>query len=77
MSSKRMPTEPSYFIPLILRSVKAFFGIGSSSIAGDRLRESLLKTSATEVFDSVCQKWGPLQRCCGSCSLTFVDISST
>ena len=56
MSNKRMPTEPSYFIPLILRPVKAFFGVGSSSIAGDRLRESLLKTSATEVFDSVCQK---------------------
>ncbi|KAF8556364.1 COG complex component [Imleria badia] len=57
MSSKRMPTEPSYFIPLILRPVKAFFGIGSSSVAGDRLRESLLKESATEVFDSVCQRY--------------------
>lgn len=56
MSSKRMPTEPSYFIPLILRPVKAFFGIGSSSLAGDRLREGLLKESATEVFDNVCQR---------------------
>ncbi|KAN0091182.1 COG (conserved oligomeric Golgi) complex component, COG2 domain containing protein [Tylopilus felleus] len=57
MSSKRMPTEPSYFVPLILRPVKAFFGIGSSSVAGDRLRDGLLKGSATEVFDSVCQRY--------------------
>ena len=57
MSSKRMPTEPSYFVPLVLRPVKAFFGIGSSSIAGDRLRAGLLKGSATEVFDCVCQRW--------------------
>lgn len=56
MSSKRMPTEPSYFVPLILRPVKAFFGIGSSSIVGDRLQQSLLKRSAMEVFDSVCQR---------------------
>jgi len=57
MSSKRMPTESSYFVPLILRPVKAFFGIGSSSVAGDRLRQDLLKASATEVFDSVCQRY--------------------
>ncbi|KAI9569693.1 oligomeric golgi complex component, COG2-domain-containing protein [Boletus coccyginus] len=57
MSSKRTPTEPSYFVPLILRPVKGFFGIGSSDVAGDRLRESLLKESATEVFDSVCQRY--------------------
>ena len=57
MSSKRMPTEPSYFVPLVLRPVKAFFGIGSSNVPGDRVREGLLKESATEVFDSVCQRW--------------------
>ncbi|KAF8135698.1 oligomeric golgi complex component, COG2-domain-containing protein [Boletus edulis] len=57
MSSKRIPTESSYFVPLILRPVKAFFGIGSSSVAGDRLRQDLLKPSATEVFDSVCQRY--------------------
>ncbi|KAG8213973.1 oligomeric golgi complex component, COG2-domain-containing protein [Butyriboletus roseoflavus] len=57
MSSKRMPTESSYFVPLILRPVKAFFGIGGSSVAGDRLQEGLLKESATEVVDSVCQRW--------------------
>jgi len=56
MSSKRTPIEPSYFVPLILRPVKVFFGIGSSNVAGDRLRESLLKESATEVFDGVCQR---------------------
>lgn len=56
MSSKRLPTEPSYFVSVILRPVKAFFGIGSSSVAGDRLRPGLLKESATEVFDSVCQR---------------------
>ncbi|KAF8844393.1 COG complex component [Paxillus ammoniavirescens] len=57
MSSKRMPTEPSYFIPLILRPVKAFFGIGGPSVAGDRLRDTLLKETATEVFDGVCQRY--------------------
>lgn len=56
MSSKRMPSEPSYFLPLILRPVKSFFGIGGSSVAGDRLRKGLLKESATEVFDGVCQR---------------------
>lgn len=56
MSSKRMPTEPSYFVPLILRPVKSFFGIGGSSVVGDRLRKGLLKESATEVFDGVCQR---------------------
>ncbi|KIJ67824.1 hypothetical protein HYDPIDRAFT_37422 [Hydnomerulius pinastri MD-312] len=57
MSSKRMPAEPSYFVPLVLRPVKAFFGIGGSSNVGDRLRGAFLKESATEVFDSVCQKY--------------------
>ncbi|KAF9227314.1 COG complex component [Gyrodon lividus] len=57
MSSKRMPTEPSYFVPLILRPVKAFFGIGGPRVAGDRLRDTLLKKSATEVFDGVCQRY--------------------
>ncbi|KAF9241626.1 oligomeric golgi complex component, COG2-domain-containing protein [Melanogaster broomeanus] len=57
MSSKRVPTEASYFVPLILRPVKAFFGVGGPSVAGDRLRDSLLKESATEVFDSVCQRY--------------------
>ncbi|KAH7888658.1 oligomeric golgi complex component, COG2-domain-containing protein [Phlebopus sp. FC_14] len=57
MSSKRMPTEPSYFVPLILRPLKAFFGIGGPSGVGDRLRDALLKESAVEVFDSVCQRY--------------------
>ncbi|KAG9316657.1 oligomeric golgi complex component, COG2-domain-containing protein [Chiua virens] len=57
MSSKRMPTEPSYFVPLILRPVRAFFGIGGATVPGERLREALLKESATEVFDSVCQRY--------------------
>ncbi|KAL4073878.1 oligomeric golgi complex component, COG2-domain-containing protein [Scleroderma citrinum] len=57
MSSKRIPTEPSYFVPLIMRPVKAFFGIGTTSSVGERLRESLLKNAATEVFDSVCQRY--------------------
>ncbi|KIK99406.1 hypothetical protein PAXRUDRAFT_822754 [Paxillus rubicundulus Ve08.2h10] len=57
MSSKRMPTEPSYFVPLILRPVKVFFGIGGSNVAGDRLRDILLKETAAEVFDGVCQRY--------------------
>lgn len=53
MSSKRIPTEPSYFLPLILQPVKTFFETG----IGERLRRSLLRDAATEVFDSVCQKY--------------------
>lgn len=57
MSSKRIPTESSYFILLVMRPVKAFFGIGTASSAGARLQESFVKDAATEVFDSVCQRY--------------------
>lgn len=57
MSSKRAPTEPSYFISQILRPVRAFFGIGTPNGLGERLRESLLDYVAKGVFDNVCQRY--------------------
>lgn len=60
MSSKRIPTESSYFVLLVMRPVKAFFGIGTASSAGARLQESFAKDAATEVFDSVCQRYSPV-----------------
>lgn len=57
MSSKRAPTEPSYFISQILRPVRAFFGVGIPNSAGERLREAFLDCVAREVFDSVCQRY--------------------
>ncbi|KAI6131677.1 oligomeric golgi complex component, COG2-domain-containing protein [Pisolithus croceorrhizus] len=57
MSSKRTPTEPSYFIMQVLRPVRAFFGIGTPNSAGERLREAFLDHVAKEVFDYVCQRY--------------------
>ncbi|KAF8630630.1 hypothetical protein AX15_002781 [Amanita polypyramis BW_CC] len=57
MANKRMPHEPSYFVLSILRPVKAFFGIGTSEGVGSPLRNKFLTAYATEVFDSVTQKY--------------------
>ncbi|KAH7914152.1 oligomeric golgi complex component, COG2-domain-containing protein [Hygrophoropsis aurantiaca] len=56
MSSKRAPTEPSYFVSAILRPIKGFFGIGSSG-PGERLKGDHMKPIATEVIDNVCQRY--------------------
>lgn len=57
MSNKRLPSEPSYFAPTILRPVRIFFGIGSVNGPGERLKEELLKDVSTNVVDSVCQRY--------------------
>jgi hypothetical protein len=57
MSNKRLPSEPSYFAPTILRPVRIFFGIGSVNGPGERLKEELLKDVSTNVVDSVCQRF--------------------
>lgn len=55
-SSKRLPTEPSHFVSLIFRSLKAFFGIGSADGPGAALKSSMLRAYAEEVFENVAQR---------------------
>lgn len=57
MSNKRLPSEPSYFIPTILRPVRIFFGIGAVGGPGERLKEELLKDVSTDVVECVCQRY--------------------
>ena len=56
MSSKRLPTEPSYFIASILRPLKTFFGIGTVEGVGEALKPDFLKPYAEEVFENVVQR---------------------
>lgn len=57
MSNKRLPSEPSYFTPTILRPVRIFFGIGAVGGPGERLKEELLKDVSTDVVECVCQRY--------------------
>lgn len=57
MSNKRIPSEPSYFAPTILRPVRIFFGIGTIGGPGERLKEELLRDVSTDVVESVCQRY--------------------
>ncbi|KAG1752981.1 oligomeric golgi complex component, COG2-domain-containing protein [Suillus lakei] len=57
MSNKRLPSEPSYFAPTILRPVRIFFGIGIGGGPGERLKEELLRNVSTDVVESVCQRY--------------------
>lgn len=57
MSNKRLPSEPSYFAPTILRPVRIFFGVGTVSGPGERLKEELLRTVSTNVVETVCQRY--------------------
>ncbi|KAH7926725.1 COG complex component [Leucogyrophana mollusca] len=56
MSSKRIPTEPSYFVSAILRPVKTFFGVGANG-PGENLKDDFMKPISTEVIDNVCQRY--------------------
>ncbi|KAK0461060.1 COG complex component [Desarmillaria tabescens] len=56
-SNKRMPTEPSHFVSSILRPVKVFFGIGTSTGAGTSLKGDFLPSASAEVFENVCQRY--------------------
>ena len=51
MSNKRMPSEPSHFIPDILKPTKIFLSSVSSG-----LEQELGPTWATEIFGAVCQR---------------------
>ncbi|KAK2463244.1 hypothetical protein APHAL10511_004899 [Amanita phalloides] len=57
MANKRMPTEPSYFISSVLRPIKAFFGFGIGESVGSPLKDEFLTAYATDVFESVTQKY--------------------
>lgn len=56
MSNKRPPTEPSYFVPSILRPLKTFFGVGAVEGVGEALKPDYLKPYAEEVFENVVQR---------------------
>lgn len=55
-STKRLPTEPSHFVALIFRSLKAFFGIGQADGPGARLKNDYLEAFSEEVFEIVAQR---------------------
>lgn len=57
MSNKRMPTEPSYFVPSILRPIKLFFGVGVGEGPGSLLSDDHLKSYSTDVFEGVSQRY--------------------
>ncbi|KAL0956582.1 hypothetical protein HGRIS_002720 [Hohenbuehelia grisea] len=57
MSNKRMPAEASYFVTSILQPVKLFFGIGASDRPGAYLKDDYLEAYASEIFDSVSQRY--------------------
>lgn len=56
-SSKRIPAEPSYFVSLIFRPVRTFFGVGSADGPGAPLRDELLQSYAEEIFEIVTQRY--------------------
>ena len=56
MSNKRTPTEPSYFVPSILRPVRNFFGSVSNDGPGEPLKDDFMRPCATEIFESVCHR---------------------
>ncbi|KAH9948954.1 COG complex component [Amylocystis lapponica] len=56
-SNKRAPMEPSYFVSLIFRPLKAFFGIGSADGPGAALKDEFLQSYAEEVFEIVTQRY--------------------
>ncbi|EED79251.1 predicted protein [Postia placenta Mad-698-R] len=49
--------EPSYFVSLIFRPVRTFFGVGSADGPGAPLRDELLQSYAEEIFEIVTQRY--------------------
>ncbi|KAI8993989.1 COG complex component [Trametes punicea] len=56
-SSKRMPTEPSYFVSLIFKHTKAFFAIQTVDGPGSALKDEFLRPIAEEVFENVTERY--------------------
>jgi hypothetical protein len=63
MSNKRMPTEPSYFVPSILRPIKLFFGVGVGEGLGSLLSDDRLNSYSTDVFEGVSQRYAAQCNC--------------
>ena len=58
-ASKRLPTEPSHFVSIIFRALKAFFGLGgmgAGEAPGSALQDAYLRAYAEEVFENVAQR---------------------
>lgn len=62
-ASKKLPTEPSHFVSLIFRALKAFFGIGSGDAPAIALKDVYLRSYAEEVFENVALRSVPLLEC--------------
>ena len=56
-SAKKMPTEPSYFVSLIFKHTKAFFGIQTVDGPASALKDVLLASVAEDVFEVVAQRY--------------------
>lgn len=56
MSNKHTPANASYFIPSILRPVHKFFDVATDVTPGSRLKDDLMQSCATEVFESACHR---------------------
>ncbi|TFY83578.1 hypothetical protein EWM64_g449 [Hericium alpestre] len=57
MSNKRTPTEPSYFVALVLRPMQTFFGIGAADGPGKALKDQFLKSYVEEIFENAIQRY--------------------
>ena len=57
MQNKKMPTERSYFVPLIMRPISSYFGIKTADGGvGAPLKDTYMKRFATEVFQVASQR---------------------
>ena len=57
MQNKKMPTERSYFVPLIMRPVSSYFGIKTAEGGmGAPLKDVYMKQFASEVFQVASQR---------------------
>ncbi|EPT04594.1 hypothetical protein FOMPIDRAFT_1140249 [Fomitopsis schrenkii] len=56
-SSRRIPTEPSYFVSLIFRPVKTFFGVDGPEGPGQPLTDEFMQAYVEEVFEIVAQRY--------------------
>ena len=57
MQNKKMPTERSYFVPLIMRPVSSYFGIKTTDGGmGASLKNAHMKRVASEVFQVASQR---------------------
>ena len=57
MQNKKMPTERSYFVPLIMRPVSSYFGVKTADGGtGALLKDTYTKKFATEVFEAASQR---------------------